>query len=90
MCPPYSVFNTSNLEIVTMITLRQELCLKLLLLEPVKENGIWIPMSDVFDLGVSGPSGNENDTYVSNDIIYKVNALTEIMVSGRIAAQQCK
>ncbi len=32
-------------------------------------------MSDVFDLGVPGPSGNENDTYVSNDIIYKVNNL---------------
>ena len=40
-----------------------------------KENGIWIPMSDIFDLGVPGPSGNENDTYVSNDIIYKVNNL---------------
>ena len=40
-----------------------------------KENGIWIPMSDVFDLGVPGPSGNENDTYVSNDIIYKLNNL---------------
>ena len=40
-----------------------------------KENGIWIPMSDVFDLGIPGPSGNENDTYVSNDIIYKVNNL---------------
>ena len=40
-----------------------------------KENGMWIPMSDVFDLGVPGPSGNENDTYVSNDIIYKVNNL---------------
>ena len=40
-----------------------------------KEKGIWIPMSDVFDLGVPGPSGNENDTYVSNDIIYKVNNL---------------
>ena len=38
-----------------------------------KENGIWLPMCDVFDLGVPGPSGNENDTYVSNDIIYKVN-----------------
>ena len=38
-----------------------------------KENGMWLPMSDVFDLGVPGPSGNENDTYVSNDIIYKVN-----------------
>ena len=40
-----------------------------------KENGIWIPISDVFELGVPGPSGNENDTYVSNDIIYKVNNL---------------
>ena len=40
-----------------------------------KENGIWIPMSDIFDLGVPGPCGNENDTYVSNDIIYKVNNL---------------
>jgi hypothetical protein len=29
-----------------------------------KENGIWIAMSDVFDLGVPGPSGNENDTYL--------------------------
>ena len=40
-----------------------------------KENGVWIPMSDIFDLGVPGPSGNENDTYVSNNIIYKVNNL---------------
>ena len=36
---------------------------------------MWLPISDVFDLGVPGPSGNENDTYVSNDIIYKVNNL---------------
>lgn len=40
-----------------------------------KENGIWVPMHEVFDLGVPGPSGNENDTYVSNDIVYKVNNL---------------
>ena len=40
-----------------------------------KENGMWLPMSNVFELGVPGPSGNENDTYVSNDIIYKVNNL---------------
>ena len=40
-----------------------------------KENGMWIAMSDIFDLGIPGPSGNENDTYVSNDIIYKVNNL---------------
>ena len=40
-----------------------------------KENGMWIPMHEVFDLGTPGPSGNENDTYVSNDIVYKVNNL---------------
>ena len=40
-----------------------------------KESGLWVPMHEVFDLGVPGPSGNENDTYVSNDIVYKVNNL---------------
>ena len=40
-----------------------------------KEHGLWIPIDSVFDLGTPGPSGNENDTYVSNDIIYKVNNL---------------
>ena len=40
-----------------------------------KENGIWVPIHEIFDLGVPGPSGNENDTYVSNDIVYKVNNL---------------
>ena len=40
-----------------------------------KKNGLWVPMHEVFDLGTPGPSGNENDTYVSNDIIYKVNNL---------------
>ena len=40
-----------------------------------KENALWIPMENVFDLGVPGPSGNENDTYVSDDIVYKVNNL---------------
>lgn len=40
-----------------------------------KENGMWLPMGEVFALGVPGPSGNENDTYVSNDIIFKVNNL---------------
>ena len=40
-----------------------------------KEKGLWLPMHEVFDLGVPGPSGNENDTYVSNDIVYKVNNL---------------
>ena len=40
-----------------------------------KTHNLWIPIDYMFDLGVPGPSGNENDTYVSNDIIYKVNNL---------------
>ena len=40
-----------------------------------KAHGLWMPMSDIFDLGVPGPSGNENDTYISNDTIFKVNNL---------------
>ena len=40
-----------------------------------KSVGMWIPMDNVFDLGDPGPSGNENDTYVSHDTIYKVNNL---------------
>ena len=26
-----------------------------------KDNGMWLQMSDVFNIGVPGPSGNEND-----------------------------
>ena len=40
-----------------------------------KNNNLWIPLSDIFDLGVPGPSGNENELYVSNNLIYKVNNL---------------
>ena len=40
-----------------------------------KENGFWLPMDNVFDLGAPGPSGNENDTYFSDDFVYKVNNL---------------
>ena len=40
-----------------------------------QEKGLWLPISQVFALGTPGPSGNENDTYVSDDIIYKVNNL---------------
>ncbi len=32
-------------------------------------------MKHIFDLGIPGPSGNENDTYVADDSIYKVNNL---------------
>ena len=48
-----------------------------------KSQGFWIPMMDVFDLGVPGPSGNENDTYVGEKVIYKVNNLLN---SGSIVA----
>ena len=32
-------------------------------------------MEEVFELGAPGPSGNENDTYFSDDIVYKINNL---------------
>ena len=40
-----------------------------------KATGCWIPMEKVIDLGEPGPSGNENDTYVAKDSIFKVNNL---------------
>lgn len=40
-----------------------------------KEHGLWLPIENIFDLGVPGPSGNENDTYFSDDCVYKVNNL---------------
>ena len=40
-----------------------------------KEKGLWLPIDKVSELGAPGPSGNENDTYVSDDMIYKVNNL---------------
>lgn len=40
-----------------------------------KGHRCWIPIEHITDLGEPGPCGNENDTYVSDDIIYKVNNL---------------
>jgi len=40
-----------------------------------KEKGLWLPFADISNLGVPGPSGNENGLYVSNDIVFKVNNL---------------
>ena len=40
-----------------------------------KEYGIWIPMDEVFDLGLPGASGNENDIYTRDDMVFKVNNL---------------
>ena len=43
--------------------------------EYAKEKGLWLSYADISHLGVPGPSGNENDLYVSNDIVFKVNNL---------------
>ena len=40
-----------------------------------KTRGFWIPMMNIFRLGVPGPCGHENDTYVAEQGIYKVNNL---------------
>ena len=45
-----------------------------------KSNNLWIPLDDIFDLGVPGPSGNENDLYVSNNLIYKFNNLLNYVI----------
>jgi len=42
-----------------------------------------MPMTEAFRLGVPGPSGHENDTYVADRYIYKVNNLLN---SGGIVA----
>lgn len=47
-----------------------------------KAQGFWIPMLELFRLGVPGPSGHENDTYVAEKVVYKVNNLLN---SGSIA-----
>ncbi len=48
-----------------------------------KENGLWVPMERISELGTPGMSGNENELYVSDDIIFKVNNL---MNTGSITA----
>lgn len=47
------------------------------------ENGLWVPMERISELGTPGMSGNENELYVSDDIIFKVNNL---MNTGSIIA----
>ena len=48
-----------------------------------KENGLWVPMERIAELGTPGMSGNENELYVSDDIVFKVNNL---MNTGSIVA----
>ena len=40
-----------------------------------KENSMWIPMDEVFELGRPSDSGNENDIYTRDDTVFKVNNL---------------
>ena len=43
--------------------------------EYAKSSNYWKPIQQVFELGLPGPSGNENDTYVSDGVIFKINNL---------------
>lgn len=47
-----------------------------------KDKGIWLSMDEAFNLGVPGPSGNENFTFITHDTIFKVNNLLN---SGGVA-----
>lgn len=40
-----------------------------------KENNLWISMEDAFRIGVPGPSGHENYTFIAQDTIFKINNL---------------
>jgi len=40
-----------------------------------KDNDIWLPMEEAFNLGFPGPSGNENFTFITHDTIFKINNL---------------
>lgn len=43
----------------------------------IERTGCWLPLDGLFALGVPGPSGSENDTYVDKTgcIVYKMNNL---------------
>lgn len=54
-----------------------------------KENNCWIPISDIFSLGIPGPSGSESDTYISKDgYIYKSNNLLHCKDSIIVALEK--
>ena len=70
LCKVHGAHSRDCEEHVTPFELEQRLAERM-----AKENGFWIPISDIFKIGVPGPSGNENDTYVADKAIYKVNNL---------------
>lgn len=43
--------------------------------EWAKENDLWIAMDEAFQIGVPGPSGHENYTFIIQDTIFKINNL---------------
>ena len=69
-CQLYEAELRSRKEDVSLFDIEQRAAEKY-----AKNSGLWLPMSDIDSLGVPGPSGNENDLYVSNDIVFKVNNL---------------
>lgn len=40
-----------------------------------KENDLWISMDEAFRIGIPGPSGHENYTFITQDTIFKINNL---------------
>jgi len=69
-CQLYEAELRSRKEDVSLFDIEQRAAEKY-----AKNSDLWLPMSDIDSLGVPGPSGNENDLYVSNDIVFKVNNL---------------
>ena len=43
--------------------------------EFASEFNLWLPVNQMLEIGEPGPSGNENDTYIKQEYIYKVNNL---------------
>ena len=49
--------------------------------EFASELDLWLPVKQMFEIGEPGPSGNENDTYIKQEHIYKVNNLLNSSLS---------
>ena len=49
--------------------------------EFASEFNLWLPVNQMLEIGEPGPSGNENDTYIKQEHIYKVNNLLALIVA---------
>lgn len=78
LCSVYETQCGDSLEDVTSFEVEQRAAEQL-----AKKQGYWIPIMQTISLGTPGPSGNENETYVGEKVIYKVNNLFN---SGSIVA----